>query len=112
MTAWADYGYYSGTYGGTLTEAEYARASLPAAALLEDWTGCAAPAGAAADRMRRAACALADALAEEERPRLLSASNDGVSETYAADGRSRTRRLWEAASLYLGGTGLLSAWVL
>ena len=112
MTAWADYGYYRDTFGGTLTEAEYARAALPAAALLESWTGRAAPSGSSADRMRRAACALADALTEEERPRLLSASNDGVSETYVSDGRSRSERLWEAASLYLQGTGLLSAWIL
>ncbi len=114
MTVYADYGFYSGTYGGSLTAAEYAAVCVPASALVDAWTGsrAAAAQGETLERVRYAACAAADALHGERGGRLVSAANAGYSETYAAASRSPGRRLNDAAAVYLMDTGLMAAWVL
>lgn len=112
--AYADYAYYAGEYGGTMPEADFKRLSRQASAFLDRVTferiRSTLP-KSVMDRVRDACCAVADAcLLNEQGGGVASETNDGVSVTYVAGvGNTKTgdQRLWEAAGLYLGGTGLL-----
>ena len=112
--AYADYAYYSGTYGGAFAETDYNRLSGRASAYIDAITfgRAAGAAGGTFDgRLKDACCAVADAYALAERGGIIaSESNDGVSVTYVAGVsklKTEDRRLYDAAALYLGCTGLL-----
>lgn len=107
--AYADYAYYKGAYQGRMGEADFARLSRQASAYLDAVTLRRIQGPWAADgRVRDACCAVADAyLQNEQGGEVLSASNDGYAETYAASGKTPEQRLYSAAALYLGWTGLL-----
>lgn len=107
-----DYAFYQ-TLGGQLSEEEFRRLCWRAWAYLEALTlgrvGGTLPTPAA-ERVKRACCALADEYAAQERGGELSgASNDGYSETYAGSGRTWGQRLYDAAAIHLAPTGLLYA---
>lgn len=71
-------------------------------------------AGYKAQRVKWAVCAVVremaaqDAVKNAQGVRLSSVSNDGYTESYAADGRSDGERIRSAAMQYLSGTGLVS----
>ena len=108
---YADYTYYSGTYGGKLGQAEFESAALLATALIDSYTsGRAASSGTQfADRLKLACCAMADRLACGGTVR--HASNDGYSETYETGGHGFGRDVFNIASMYLADTGLMYAGV-
>lgn len=110
---YADYTYYKETYGGTMAEADFKRLSRQASAYLD---------AVSFDRIREvteeetlakvtdACCAVADAyFLNENGGGIAAETNDGVSVTYVNGTGSHTdeERLYQAALLYLGQTGLL-----
>lgn len=107
-----DYAFYQ-AMGGTLSEADFMRLWGHAWAYLEALTmGRVGKAllGPTAERVKRACCAVVDECAAQEKGgEVVSASNDGYSETYAGSGRTAAQRLYDAAALYLVPTGLLYA---
>lgn len=107
-----DYAFYQ-AMGGTLSEADFMRLRGRAWAYLEALTiGRVGKAllGPTAERVKRACCAVVDECAAQEKGgEVVSASNDGYSETYAGSGRTAAQRLYDAAALYLVPTGLLYA---
>lgn len=97
--------------GGTLGETDFKRIVWKAWAYLEALTmgrvntDLPAP---AAEKVRRACCALVDEYAAQEKGgEVVSASNDGYTETYAASGGTAGQRLYNIAALHLAPTGLL-----
>lgn len=114
MQAYADYDHYLSEYGGTMAEEAFKRLARQASAYLDQVTFGRIGSGldkAAMDKVKDACCAVADAfLLNEQGGGVASETNDGVSVTYVAgvrNAKSEGRRLYEAAALYLGGTGLL-----
>lgn len=110
---YADYTYYKETYGGTMAEADFKRLSRQASAYLD---------AVSFDRIRKvteeetlmkakdACCAVADAcFLNENGGGIAAETNDGISVTYVNGTGSQTdeERLYQAARLYLGQTGLL-----
>lgn len=107
-----DYAFYR-AMGGTLSEEEFVRLRGKAWAYLDGLTlgrvNRLLP-GPSADRVKRACCAVADEYAAQEQGgEVVSASNDGYSETYAGSGQTAPQRLYCAAALHLTPTGLLYA---
>ncbi len=112
MAAYADYSYYRDDYRGQMGEDDFARLSIRATAYLDAvtfrrirgaWTEDAA--------VRDACCAVADAFHRNEQGGgIASETNDGISVNYVAGvskAKTDNERLWEAAVLHLGCTGLL-----
>lgn len=110
---YADYAYYRDSYKGAMPEADFDRLSRPASAYLDQVTF-----GRAVDvpenlqsKIKNACCALVDAcLLNEQGGGIASESNDGVTVNYVAGvSKAKTdgQRLYEAALLHLGVTGLL-----
>ncbi len=109
-----DYSFYTGTYKGTMPEADFNRFAIKASAYLDRVTynrlADVTDVGIL-DLAKLACCSAIDAmLAIERAPGVKSESNDGISVTYAegsslakADGQ----RLRDAVGLFLGGTDLL-----
>lgn len=104
------YAFYASPYHGKLSEEEFLRHGVMAAAFLDELTF-----GRVTDKLpedvqnkaRLAFCALCDAYAKEETANIASEQNDGISVTYAAQKGSTEERLRNAAALFLSGTGLL-----
>ena len=106
MPTYADYQ----AAGGTLSEADYTRLARRAWAYLDTLTmgRAAVSTGAVLDKVRLCVYDLVDTLAHEEQGGdVVSATNDGYSETYARSGKSTEQKLYASASLYLAATGLL-----
>lgn len=107
---YATYHYYRETYGGEMPESEYRRYSGQAGAYLEQVTFGrvnALPEGPMMDKVRDAACALADVYKRAEQGVVSSETNGDHSITIARGSQSDAQRLYAAAALYLGNTGLL-----
>ena len=103
---YADYDFYRDEYMGSATRAEFARFAPRAGAEVRRLIFGRDP-GRTPDSVRMAECAVLDELIRyESHGSVLSEANDGISVTYAADGRSLSRRVAEAADVYLDGTGL------
>ena len=107
---YADYDYYEGTfYGSAVPRTDFLRLSRQASAYLDQVTFGRIDAYWAADvRVQDACCAVVEELyAQTQGGELVSAANDGYSETYAASGKTPEQRLQMAAARYLVMTGLL-----
>lgn len=109
----ADYKFYTDTYHGKMSQEDYDRLTVYAAAYLDELTmgriNEDLPA-AVMTKANLALCAVADAYRlQEQGGGVASETNDGVSVTYVAGSqvKSEGRRLYEAAALFLGPTGLL-----
>ena len=105
-----DYDFYC-ALGGTLNREDFTRLSWKAWAYLEALTAERVnrplPAAAAA-KVKRCCCALADAYAAQEKGgEVVSASNDGYTETYAASGKTLDQKIYAVAAVHLAATGLL-----
>lgn len=109
-----DYPFYSETFQGKASKEDFERLDIKASAYLDRVTF-----GRLSsvidtdviDRAKLARCALVDAyLLNEQGGGIASESNDGITVNYVAgisNTKSENQRLREAASLFLGGTGLL-----
>lgn len=109
-----DYEFYSETYHGQMTEADFNRLYVYASAYLEEITMGRASGDLSETtglKAKLALCAVTDAyLLNERGGGIASETNDGISVTYVAgisNAKSEGRRLYEAAALFLGPTGLL-----
>lgn len=111
MKPYADYEYYAAVYGGALGQADFERHARRAAAYLDQITfGRAARVtdGPARARLRDACCAVIDECAREAQGGEVASETVGKwSRTYQASGRTAAGRRYDAAALYLAGTGLL-----
>ena len=100
---YADFSYYKDTYCGEMAEGDFKRLSRSASAYLDSITFDRIPSVTdekIKERVREACCAVADVLLRKE-------TNDGISVTYTTEGSTDEQRLYRAAVLYLGNTGLL-----
>lgn len=105
---YADYSYYTGTFGGSMTEAEFARMAAKASRLIDVQTfdrAAAAP-PLMQQRLADCCCALADRLLVLEAAAgatwgglLTGATTDGYSESYAGADVLRAQTEAAAASL-------------
>ena len=109
-----DYDFYLNTFHGRVSNADFSRLMVYASAYLEERTM-----GRINDdlpeetvqKVKLALCAVVDAYHQNEKVGGKAAeTNDGISVTYAvgtATSKSESRRLYDAAALFLGPTGLL-----
>lgn len=108
---YADFSYYKDTYCGEMAEGDFKRLSRQASAYLDSVTFdriAAVTDEKIKERVREACCAVADVLLrKEQRDGIASETNDGISVTYTTEGSTDEQRLYRAAVLYLGNTGLL-----
>ena len=108
---YADYTYYTETYGGTLVpQADWMRVEQGAEVYIHSVTGgCAEP---QEDLVCRAACAVAEELWRQEQGGALKSQTVGSWKKTYADGDTATPagRLYAAAARWLGNTGLLCRW--
>lgn len=110
----ADYKFYTETYHGKMEQTEFDRMAVLSSAYLDELTMGRTSGTLTVDveeRAKLAFCSVADAyLLNEQGGGIASETNDGVSVTYVAgisNSKSEGRRLYEAAALFLGPTGLL-----
>ncbi len=105
---YADYSYYRYPYLGTrIAEKSFDRLAARASAYLDRITSQRAVRFAEYASVQLACCSVADAMAEAEAGRISSEMVGNWSRAYRLDDSSEGRRLYEAAALYLDGTGLL-----
>ena len=107
MPTYADYQ----QAGGKLSEEEYSSFARQAWAYLDTITlGKAALAsGPIGEKVAQCCYALTEEMCRESAGgEVVSASNDGYSETYATSGKTSEQRLSAIASVFLAATGLLS----
>jgi len=109
--SYADYAYYTGTYkGGSIASSEFDRLIERAGAYLDRITGGRVP-DPTPDSVKMAACAVAETWRiNDEGGELVSQTVGPWSRSYATKAKSAERRLYDAAALYLSGTGLLAGW--
>lgn len=110
--AYADYMYYLESYHGVMPAADFSRHCERASDYLDRITIGRAELNRENDALKRACCAVADAmlLCEKGGGVISSESNDGVTVTYAtsvSNMPSDNQRLYEAAASCLAWTGLL-----
>lgn len=110
---YADFSYYKDTYCGEMAEGDFKRLSRSASAYLDSVCFDRIPSVTdekIMEKVREACCAVTDAILLNENGVVSQESNDGVSVIYTR-GVSNTltdeERLYQAAVLYLGSTGLL-----
>lgn len=108
-----DYEFYTQVYKGKMEQADFERLSVKASAYL-DYVTFERINDTLPDNIQQKAklamCEVVDTyLLNEQGGGIASESNDGISVTYLSGNSAKTdtQRLYSAASLYLGGTGLL-----
>lgn len=110
---YADFSYYKDTYCGEMAEGDFKRLSRSASAYLDSITFDRIPSVTdekIMEKVREACCAVADAILLNENGVVSQESNDGISVIYTRDASNTLtdeERLYQAAVLYLGSTGLL-----
>lgn len=111
---YSNYGFYSGTYNGTLTETEYNRLIIRANAEINRITSQKAKTATEEilELVKLAECAVVDELSLQAlggSGDVTSESNDGISRSYATGvvSKSSRQRIDAAAYTYLSGTNLL-----
>lgn len=107
----ADYAFYTGTYGGSaIPEASFPLYANKAAAYL----GSIMPAVPipAPDELKMAMCAVADEMLKDAAGQagIQSESTDGYSVTYVAPLTAK-RRYYDLAAQFLAGTDLMGRWI-
>lgn len=108
---YADYTYYTGTYGGTMPETDFKRLSRLASAYLENITfgrtGKSQSESIQA-KIKDACCAVADILYKKEQGGELTSQTVGPwTKQFATSGKTLDQQQYEAASMYLAMTGLM-----
>jgi hypothetical protein len=113
MAAYADYAYYTGVYkGSAIAESEFDRLILRASSYIDRLTSGRAASYSPADPVKMAACAVAEAWqVNESGGDLQSQSVGSWSRSYATKVKSADMRLYDAAAMYLDGTGLIRRWL-
>lgn len=105
---YADYEYYTKTYLGRLPQDDFVSLARQASAYLDMVTFGRAARSPDLIQLRDACCAVTEELHRQAQGgEVVSATNDGYTETYAASGKSPAARLYAAAALHLAMTGLM-----
>lgn len=111
---YADFTFYQETYNGTLTETEFMRLEVRAAAEIDRMTSNKAKTATGEDveKVKFAECAVIDELSHQSiggSGDVTSESNDGISKSYAtgAVAKSSRQRIDAAAITWLCNTNLL-----
>ena len=108
---YADFSYYRDTYCGEMAEGDFKCLSRSASAYLDSVTLDRIPSVTdekIMEKVKDACCAVTDVLLQkEQRDGIASETNDGISVTYTTEGSTEEQRLYRAAVLYLGNTGLV-----
>lgn len=111
---YSDYAFYSGTYNGILTEAEYIRLCVRATAEIDRMTlnRAKTATGDTLEAVKFAECAVIDELSTQAvggSGDITSESNDGISRSYATGtaAKSSRQRIDAAAYTWLCNTDLL-----
>ena len=108
---YATYDYYQNVYCGAMSQDDFRRHVRSASAYLDQITF--GRVGALQDedplqcKVSDACCAVAEAYRRNEEGGVTSETNGDHSVTISRDSKSDSRRLYDAAALYLGNTGLL-----
>lgn len=110
---YADYTFYSESYkGNMIPESDFDRLITRASSYIDNITYGRASVYSTDDAVKMAACAVAEAWqVNEQGGDLQSQSVGSWSRTYAVQVKSNEQRLYDAASLHLLGTALLSRWM-
>ena len=109
----ADYQFYTEVFHGKMAREDFDRLAVYASAYLEELTMGRITDGLPEDtalRVKKAQCAVTEVyLLQEQGGGVAAESNDGVSVTYVSGSavKGEGQRLYEAAALFLGPTGLL-----
>lgn len=101
-----DYTYYTGTYGGQLSQAQFNAHVNKATMYVDNMIMGRAVPTASLNLVKNAICAVTDESVRTANGVVSSATNDGYSETYAVT-QTQSEALYSTASLYLARTGLL-----
>ena len=114
---YADYDYYLDEYfGNSISSDDFVRLSRQASAYIDTITyGNAEKAtdSKVITKLSDACCAVAEVMQKQEQGgEVASESNDGASVTYVTGSATPEQRMYNAAAMYLSGTGLLYAGVL
>lgn len=120
MTVYADYEYYTGTYGGTaLTEEDFQPCAVRASLYLDELTLGRAAGAADLDEVKMACCAVAEQIPGLQQAEASAASSGGAvasqkvgsfSVTYQSGASALAAiraTMADVARMYLGRTGLL-----
>ncbi len=110
---YADWSFYESDYAGNaIDEQDFTRLITRASSYIDRITGGRASSYSPTAPVGMAACAVAEAWQTNEQGGELQSQTVGSwSRTYAKQIKSDDARLYDAAELYLSGTGLLSRWV-
>nr|DAU00046.1 MAG TPA: Head Tail Connector Protein [Caudoviricetes sp.] len=104
---YANYEYYTGVYGGEMSEAEFKALSRKASAYIDMVTFKRARNYQGGDEVKEACCAIADEL-KKQSSNVISESVGSWSRQYKIDEKGE-KTLFDIASMYLALTGLLYA---
>lgn len=108
---YADYTYYTSEYKGAMPEEDFNRLSRQASAYIDRVTfGRAARShnGAVQTKIKDACCAVVDVMLKKEQGGELTSQTVGSwTRSFASSGKTMDRQQYEAATLYLGMTGLM-----
>lgn len=101
MARYATYDYYSEVYMGNMVgSADFDRIEVCASRWIDKI--CTAVPDCSSDSVKLAVCAVCDVLAELDFPDYISSeTNDGYRVDYRLDGCEKSRRIYEAAKIYL-----------
>lgn len=103
---YTDYEFYQGEYRGELSENEFERLIVPATAYVDMITfGRASEVQSTAAKL--ATCAVVDEAAAQEKPEMSSQTVGPWTQNYTTSNKGKDRRKYDAAAVYLAGTGLL-----
>ena len=108
MAIYADYEYYTNSFGGKMAEEDFVRLSRQASAYL-DYV-CFDRIVDVTEKVKDACCAVAEVYQLNEKGGgIASETNDGISITYVNGQTAITaeQRLYQAAQVYLGHTRLM-----
>ena len=119
MTQYTDYAFYTGQYGGGLTEEQFRRVIVPVSAHIRRITF--DRADRSMEEVQHAVCACCDLLyadqaakAEHQGREVASENTDGYSVSYVQEQGGKTAqeilagKIYQTAALYLEPTGLLN----
>ena len=109
--AYADYTYYTGTYGGSIPGEDFSRLSRQASAYLDSVTfgraGRSHPENIQ-EKIKDACCAVADIMFKRDQGGELTAQAVGSwSKSFAGSGKTLDQQQYDAAAMYLAMTGLM-----
>jgi hypothetical protein len=114
MNNYPDYDYYKTSFLGELSETEFKKNVITAAAYVRTFTFGRSDSSEYEDEVKRAICIACDLLSSHNGREIVSENTDGYSVTYVTESTSGTTtesvlsaKIYSAIKVFLSGTGLL-----